>query len=370
MKTLGRSYIWSFWLGLPAALFVVSGCAGDSATPGGSGGSTNPGSGGSTLVSGGATSFGGSTGTGGGSIQTSGGNTTAMGGSSTALGGGPTASGGTTTPGSGGVATTSGGSTTTPGTGGTSVGGTGSGGTTSTAGASTAGAGGGGPKVKLCAAKAPAPAVFVDFETYDGKADVAMWAFSHVMGAYAGFWPGGTPVPTLSMLGGHAGNYGLNVSVMSATGSWAGLGTWMSAVTCVDASAFKGVTLWVRGTTPTGFFSVHVNTEDTTLPDAMDPAGGGTCTGTAETCKAPTAADLPVSVDWTQVTIPWAMFTGGMNGTTAVTLTGDKITGLGINFGFMYGLNPNYVATDPTSQEYIPLPGNIDFTFDDLGFSM
>lgn len=220
--------------------------------------------------------------------------------------------------------------------------------------------------MKLCASKAKANATIVDFESYDGKAKGAEWAFSPVANSYAGFWAGGTPTPTLEILAGHGGNYGMTVSATQATGTWAGIGTWMNPVTCLDATAFTGLSIWVRGSTPTGKFELAVLTEDTTLPDAMNPAAGGTCTGS---CKAPTASDLPVTADWTQVTVPWAMFAGGMNGTTPVTLTGDKITGFAINFGFVYAANPAYDPNDPNSQEYIPSPGDIAFSFDDLTFT-
>lgn len=343
--------------GLFAALSSF-GCSSSGDAQSGSGGSSSS-SGGTATAQGGA-----NPGAGGSTTTTYGGSSTGSGGSANGSGGSPSGSGGATTSGSGGSTSPGSGGATASGGSASSEGGasTSSGGATGSAGS----AAGGAPAVKLCATKAKASATFVDFESYDGKAKGSEWAFSPVTNSYAGFWAGGTPTPALDILAGHGGNYGMTVSATQATGTWAGIGTWMNPVTCLDATAFTGVSIWVKGSTPTGKFELAVLTEDTTLPDSMNPAAGGTCTGS---CKSPTASDLPVTADWAQVTIPWAMFVGGMNGTTPVTLNGDKITGFGINFGFVYGLNPAYDANDPNSQEYIPMPGDIAFSFDDLTFT-
>ncbi|MGC4089103.1 MAG: hypothetical protein QM756_14710 [Polyangiaceae bacterium] len=345
---------WSHLLGLLVPVFAL-GCSSTPSDPAGNGGSsqgqggTSTGNGGSTTTANGGSS---TTGNGGSTSTGNGGSTsTSNGGSSTANGGSTSTSNGGSSTANGGASTTEGGSTTT------------SGGASTTSGGSTTTGTGGGPAMKLCATKSkPTSATFVDFETYDGMASGATWAFSPIMNSYAGFWTAGTPKLTIDILGGHGGNYGATVAATQATGTWSGFGTWMNPVTCLDVSTYTGVTLWVKGTTPNGKFSLSALTDDTTLP-ATDPAGGGTCTGTVDTCKSPTAADLPVTADWTQVTIPWAMFVGGTNGTTAVTMTGANLTGFTFGFGFAYGPS----TADPTV--YVPLPGDISFTFDDMAFT-
>jgi hypothetical protein len=227
----------------------------------------------------------------------------------------------------------------------------------------------------LCASKSTvANAVFVDFESYDGKTEAEKWAFSPSTGAFAGFFgiPDGSVTPVLSMLAGHTGSYGLNVAATQATAWGAALGTWMSTPSCLNASSFAGITFWVRGATPTGTFSFGLSLEETTLPDSVDPAGGGTCAGSKDTCKDPSANDLPLTADWTQVTLPWASFTGGLSNGTAVTVTGDRITGFSFNLPLKWVPDPSFVD-DPANPDdmpsYVPEQGDIDFTFDDFGFN-
>jgi hypothetical protein len=219
---------------------------------------------------------------------------------------------------------------------------------------------------KLCATKVTASsAQIANFENFDGMETVDKYAFAFggptngTAGVYAGAYgyAGGTDVVTLAILAGHTGNYGLTESTMPATSWGQGLGFWMG---CVDASAYEGITFWVRGSVPTGVFSFGLNTENTTLPDATNAAAGGTCPGTTDTCKTPTKSALPITMDWTQVSVLWADLTGGLSGATPVTVTGDTIT------GFTLLMSLNYTNVDDAG--YTPTLGNISFAIDDIAF--
>jgi hypothetical protein len=121
-------------------------------------------------------------------------------------------------------------------------------------------------------------------------------------------------------------------------------------------------------TTPsaTATFSFSVVMESTVMPDATNPAGGGTCAGTAATCTPATKADIPLAPDWTQVQILWTDFAPGMSGTTAVTPNGNNITGMQWNVGLEYVLAPG--ATDPVAGPYVAVPANLSVDIDDVSF--
>jgi hypothetical protein len=327
----------------------INACAAGSSTaiPGGAGGS--PGSGGSTGTKGtggttGATGTGGSTGT------------TGTGGRT-----GTTGTGGTT------GATGTGGSTGTTGTGGT-TGATGTGGSTG-----ATGTGGAMVVQKVCATKiTPMNPALVDFENYNGMvtADKYGTAFGGATAntgtAYIGpiSWGDGTTTPTLSILAGHPpGNWGLSQTVTQAAAWGMGGAFWMG---CANATAYKGITFWVRGSVPDAKFSFSMDMESTLPPDATNAAGGGTCAGTKDTCKPALKADIPITVDWTQVKILWADFTPGISGTTTVVPNGDNIAGFGwsVNIPFV----PDPAAGDASMPPYIPKPSDLVFNLDDLAF--
>jgi hypothetical protein len=284
--------------------------------------------------------------------------TVGTGGANSSAGGAPSV--GTTT---GGAGTSVAGSTSIAGS--TAV--TGAGGAVSAAGATGASAGAGGAAaVKLCATKVTAASTQIaDFENYDGTTTIDKYGFAFggptngTAGVYAGAYgyAGGTDAVTLAILAGHTGNYGLTESTTPATSWGQGLGFWMG---CVNASAYKGVTFWVRGAVPSGTFSFALNMESTTLPDMTNPAAGGTCPGTSDTCLAPTKSAIPVGMDWTQVSVAWADLTGGLSGTTAVTATGDTMTGMTLQMALNYA--------NPDDAGYTAVPGDISFAIDDIAF--
>jgi hypothetical protein len=97
--------------------------------------------------------------------------------------------------------------------------------------------------------------------------------------------------------------------------------------------------------------------EDTSPPDATDPAGGGTCV--SGTCAGPTVT-FPVTSAWTQIPIPWSEFTAGSANGASVPATGDNIT------GFNFSVNLAYV--DDGTGTWVPDPAAIEIVVDDITF--
>ena len=219
-------------------------------------------------------------------------------------------------------------------------------------------------KVKDCYQKTTlGTPLLVNFDTYDGTNPVTNWvfAFNAPAGAtntvYAGFYEydDGTGTPLLSMpaSGANASKYAISISNTQASGWGGALGMWMG---CVDASAYQGISFWVKGTTPTGKASFSFTTENTSAPDTTG-YGGGTCSGT---CKGPWV-DFPVTTTWTQVLVPWGTFTPGMANGANVTTTGNGITGL------TYNVSLNYVAAAGDAG-YVAAPGAYNLAIDDIEF--
>ena len=280
-------------------------------------------------------------------------------------GAGGSGSGGTT--GTGGVAT-----------GGTATGGAGGVATGGAAGSATGGTGGMVVQ-KLCATKVTLTApTITDFETYDGTTPAygtGSWIFT--MGptttpAYAGLYAlserttGETP-PTdylLGMTGGAMGsNWSARAQNMTTTDWGGGVGMWMG---CINASAYTGISFYVRGTSPTGMATISVAMEDSTPPDAANPAGGGTCEpAPPDGCTGPSYT-FPITIDWTLTTVPWASFTSGRGPSGAALVpTGDEITGLSFGAGISYVPNP----VDGGTPAYVPEPGSFEIAVDNLAFT-
>ncbi|GEM_PF-1942388 len=205
--------------------------------------------------------------------------------------------------------------------------------------------------------------LLVNFDTYDGTNPVTNWvfAFNAPAGAtntvYAGFYEydDGTGTPLLSMpaSGANASKYAISISNTQSS-SWGGaLGMWMG---CIDASAYQGISFWVKGTTPTGKASFSFSNPETTVPDTTG-YGGGTCSGI---CKSP-YIDFPVTTTWTQVLVPWGTFTPGIANGANVTTTGNDISGLTFNVSL------NYVAA-PGDAGYVATPGAYSLAIDDIEF--
>jgi len=185
------------------------------------------------------------------------------------------------------------------------------------------------------------------------------------LGVHAGTYAfgDGSAEPTLAILAGHGGNYGLTVSVTNASKWGEGFGMFLLdksyAAACIDASKYKGISLWVRGMVPTNTFSLSVS-----MAQGITTAKGGSCTGTDDTtCKPPTASNLPVSSTWTQVDVLWSDLTGGLSGPDVpLTANGDNIT------GFSFGANLVFMPESEGSMTYVPVPGDVSIAIDDLTF--
>jgi hypothetical protein len=283
--------------------------------------------------------------------------------------GNPGAGSGGTTGGSGSGGTTGG-----SGSGGTTGGGSGSGGTTGGSGSGgTTGTGGTTVVQKECVTKVtPMNPTLIDFETYDGTVTADMFGVAFggatpgttTQDAYVGpySYSDGTATPTLSILAGHSSNWAVSQSVTQASAWGMGGGLWMN---CTDATKYKGISFWVRGTAPNGVFGFSVNMDSTDLPDATDPAGGGTCPGTDETCAPPEKNEIPITMDWTEVQLLWSDFEPGMSGSTAVTADGNNITGFGWSVPLKFVLSPD--AVDSTGP-YVAEPGDLVINIDDVKF--
>ncbi len=343
-------------------------CAG----PAGSGGAA-PGAGGTAPGLGGAPPGAGGAITGaGGAITGAGGAITGAGGAITGAGGAITGAGGAIT-GAGGDATGVGGDATGVGGDATGVGGdaTGVGGdATGVGGAATGGAGGAVVVQKDCAVMTTVTSpVLADFESYDGATDAGEWSFAFNGAAddpnavYAGPYgfDDASGTPFFGMVAGNASNYAVSASNAAATAWGTGFGLWMG---CIDASAYTGIQFYIRGTAAGGV-GISLAMEDTTLPDAADPAGGGTCAGaTEEDCVGAsyTIESTSLTDTFTLIQIPWTAFTDGDAAGVAVPATGSEITGINFSANLAWEEDPENAGT------WIPVPGAVEVTIDDISF--
>jgi hypothetical protein len=357
MKMTSRLGLASLVVALSIATAV--GCAKPTPNNGTSTGAAGHAGGGATTGAGGTSTSG--TGAGGTSTNATG----AAGATGTGTGTGATTGTGT------GAAGTTGTATGTAGTTGTA---SGTGGTTGTG---AAGAGGA-AVVKDCATKTTVMnPIFMNFENYNGMvtADNYATAFGGTTvnsgSAYAGIYgypeADGTTAPTMSILAGHPPSTWAGSEQLAATIYGMGGGVWMG---CADASAYKGISFWVRGTSGKGTFQFSVSMENTQLPSGTNNAGGGTCPGVAAspgvnaTCVDPTMTNIPLTQDWTQVTIMWSDFTPGLSGTTSVVPNGNNIVGMAWSVPLNFQPNP----TAPADAGYVPVPETLVFNIDDITF--
>ena len=219
-------------------------------------------------------------------------------------------------------------------------------------------------KVKDCLTKAIIVTPLVaDFESYDGTTAATSWgwAFNAPAGAanavYAGLYDSndGTGTPLLAIVGPGYNNskYAASISNTQAT-KWGGqLGMWMG---CMDASAYAGISFWVKGSVPGGTATLALATAGTSGPDSTG-FGGGTCT--SGTCAGPSIT-FPVTSDWSQVLVPWATFTAGTANGGDVATTGSDITGMSWNAALAYAAIGD--------GGYAPTPGAYNLSVDNVQF--
>jgi len=227
----------------------------------------------------------------------------------------------------------------------------------------------------------------INFEGYNPTADggsfngsFGTWPLAGYIGpySYSGGAPGGLPNGNtmLNAVAGQSGglidggqDWALELRVSQESMYGAGLGFWMS---CANASAYKGLSFWVRGQTPSNTISLTLSTLDTTPISSQPP---GTCPGmtsqplcstplTAGACCSPSAINIPISMVWTNVQLPWAMFSGNAGG-TAYTPTGANINGL------TFAMNLTYAQVDAGPDGagiYGPTTADLDLQVDDIAF--
>jgi hypothetical protein len=195
------------------------------------------------------------------------------------------------------------------------------------------------PPVKQCAVKtAVTDPVVATFEEYDGSTPLPEWVFTFNGGAgtpeavYAGTYTyaeASDMTQMSSMVLGNNSEYALSVTSEGAIEWGGGLGLWM---TCVDASAFDGISFWVRGTVPNGMAYMSLSMESTNPPDENEPLSGGTC---SLECTGP-GVDVPVTDVWTRVFLRWSDFEPGTADGASIPATGDEIAGIQWNISIAY----------------------------------
>jgi hypothetical protein len=236
----------------------------------------------------------------------------------------------------------------------------------------TGGTGGGGgtaPAGTACASPTTLAATtpgIADFDSYDGVTALGTWSFplggDSASGVTAGPFgygdrPDGFP-ETFQMTAGASSKYALRVADTLAQSYGGGMGTWLSA--CLNATAFQGISFWVRGNAPKT--SLKLSMQET-LPSTPAKPGDaiGTCPGSidAKTCVHPiftfTATDT-----WTKIQAPWSAFTPGNAAGTPITVNGRNIT----QVEFVVEL----IWTPDTSGVYAPTPAPYDLSIDSLTF--
>lgn len=247
--------------------------------------------------------------------------------------------------------------------GGSSTAGTGTqaGGSTTTAGTSTGGTGSvGGKACVKVAASAPGIATFED---YDGAADLGTWSFqlggesaSGIFGGSFGYGDRASNMPeTFSMVEGHDSTYALSIADTESKEYGGGMGLWLSD--CLDASAFTGVSFWVKGSAPTGKAKVSLLTPETT--SSMVDAKKGTCAGTEKECLAPNTK-VAVTDAWTEVTVAWADLAPGSNLGEPVIADGKRLSQLQFELELVW--------TPDDMDVYHPTPAPYELVIDDVSF--
>lgn len=228
----------------------------------------------------------------------------------------------------------------------------------------------------LCSAKLRVQSPLItDFETYDGTVEAAAYTFYFGAAPNAGVLAGVFAFDDMTsmtrrfgILAGRNGGWGASQQLLQATAWGGGMGLWFD---CVDASAFSGISFWVRGATSPGTFSLTASFLRTSAANAADARGGGTCTGGAELCANPTLDGIPLTLDWTLVEIPWTSLTPGLVEGAPYVPTGDELMSLTFGLPIAWGPDPSFVdnPNDMTDMPaFLPLPSDIIFQIDDIHF--
>lgn len=266
----------------------------------------------------------------------------------------------------------------TGGTGGSGTGGSSGSATGGSSGSATGGSGGGGPAGTACAAPIRIPSSspgIADFEGYMGQMPLKDWSMALGGETASGVFTGpfgygdddvdaaGQPIPeTFAMVTGNDSEYALGIADTLAEEYGGGMGMWLSA--CLDASAFTGISFWVRGTAPTGMAKLSLLMNETTSAEpASATAKKGTCpgidSGDAPTCVHPSHM-FAVTDDWTEVRVAWSAMTPGTAVSTPVRPDGHNIWQIQFDVGLVW--------VDDGTGVYVPTPAEYAFEIDDMAF--
>jgi hypothetical protein len=240
------------------------------------------------------------------------------------------------TTGTGGTSSTGG---TGAGTAGTSTAGTG------TAGTATAGAGTGGTSATACAGTKPAGALITEFADLMPN-PTSTGQFSYTLGV-----PGGTFAYQVGEL--TVTNPGMALNVKGKVMNYDGFGVYTT--TCMDASAFTGVSFSIKGNAGMGGkLNFRVQTNSNTAVDLVNKKG--TCVPVDPKMSYPdchpSALDIPVTADAKTIEVKFSELTGGV---PVAAVTGKDIVGFEWSFAWAGG-----TAADAY---------DVDVTLDDLKFT-
>jgi hypothetical protein len=206
-----------------------------------------------------------------------------------------------------------------------------------------------------------------DFDNYDGASTLSSWSVPLGGDASLGVFTGpfgygdrsnGKP-ETFDMTDGNDSEYALRIADSKSVEYGGGMGLWMSE--CLDASAFDGISFWVRGNAPTGDAKVSVLMEQTTSDTPDDPEGKvGTCaSAVTDDCVAPSYT-FPVTDTWTQIKVAWSDFSLGSAVGIPVSADGSNIWQL------QFDVALEWVQSD--AGDYEPAPGEYELVVDSMTF--
>jgi hypothetical protein len=245
---------------------------------------------------------------------------------------------------------------------------------TGTAGSSGSGSGNAGSPPatgSLCANPILIPATkpgIADFDSYTG-ADLSTWTFAlggdSSTNVYAGPFGYGDKVvgtktdavPTFDMVTGYNSTYALRVADSLADKYGGGMGLWIDS--CLNATAFTGISFWVRGIAPAGTATLSIRMDET-VPSTPDANGKfGSCPGDSTTCKNP-QYPFPVTGTFTEIRAPWSAFTAGSAAGTSVKPDGRNIIQIQWDIGL------KWVGDD--AGVYAPVPAEYELVIDSVTF--
>ncbi len=231
---------------------------------------------------------------------------------------------------------------------GTCGGGTG-GATQGTGGTSAVGGGAaGGAPVAVCTGTAPASSLITDFSDAvppSASSSVISWGTPpNLTGGVYTFAASGLAVPAVSLASGSSGQA---LAVASAPGvptdpgnAWLGVGLGIGS--CVDATAYTGVSFTITGDLSTCVLAFSVNfSEDSSVSD--NPTFGS-CT--ASSCYGPSSATLATGVTQATITVPFSSINIGGSPLTSVNAAAITSVQWGLTAPLDGSCNANFTIDD------------------------